>query len=125
MGMGFVSVPYVSVWFVYPDKATQSIFCNKPKNKSHTRSVAYTHLHPSISMFPVCFLGGSITSTNSSSSLQAERKVTLVYFLGGVTYAEIAALRFLQQEDHPTDYIIATTHIINGDSFIDSIDTLP
>ena len=69
--------------------------------------------------FPVS--GGSITSGNSTTSMQADRKVTLVYFLGGVTYAEIAALRFLQQEDHPTDYIIATTHITNGDSLIESI----
>lgn len=53
--------------------------------------------------------------------MQGEGKVTLVYFLGGVTYAEIAALRFLQQEDHPTEYIVATTHIINGDSLIRSI----
>ncbi|XP_067949136.1 vacuolar protein sorting-associated protein 33A-like [Watersipora subatra] len=64
---------------------------------------------------------GSITS---STSLQADRKVTLVYFLGGITFAEIAALRFLQQEDHPTEYLIAATHITNGDSFINSLDTL-
>nr|XP_002737715.1 PREDICTED: vacuolar protein sorting-associated protein 33A [Saccoglossus kowalevskii] len=50
------------------------------------------------------------------------QKVTLVFFLGGVTYAEIAALRFLsQQEDSPSDYIIATTKIINGSTFIKSI----
>ena len=42
-------------------------------------------------------------------------KVTLVYFLGGCTYSEIAALRFLaQQEGATTDYIIATTKIINS-----------
>ena len=40
--------------------------------------------------------GGSITSSQSSSG---EQKLTLVYFLGGVTYAEIAALRFLAQQD--------------------------
>jgi len=67
--------------------------------------------------------GGSITSSHSATSLQADPRVTLIYFLGGVTYAEISALRFLQQEaDHPTEYIIATTHIINGHSLIDSID---
>ncbi|XP_077995309.1 vacuolar protein sorting-associated protein 33A-like [Glandiceps talaboti] len=50
------------------------------------------------------------------------QKVTLVFFLGGVTYAEIAALRFLsQQEDGPSDYIVGTTKIINGSTFIKSI----
>ncbi|XP_072163867.1 vacuolar protein sorting-associated protein 33A-like [Diadema setosum] len=49
-------------------------------------------------------------------------KVTLVFFLGGVTYAEIAALRFLsQQEDAPTEYVIATTKIINGHSWLKSM----
>ena len=40
--------------------------------------------------------GASIGSVNSNSM---EQKVTLVFFLGGVTYAEIAALRFLAQQD--------------------------
>nr|XP_033811751.1 vacuolar protein sorting-associated protein 33A isoform X1 [Geotrypetes seraphini] len=53
---------------------------------------------------------------------QGENKVTLVFFLGGVTYAEIAALRFLSQmEDGGTEYIIATTKLINGTSWIKSL----
>ena len=36
--------------------------------------------------------------TSSHSSI-ADQKVTLVFFLGGVTFAEIAALRFLAQQD--------------------------
>ncbi|ESO97948.1 hypothetical protein LOTGIDRAFT_209143 [Lottia gigantea] len=59
----------------------------------------------------------SMTSSHSSTG---DQKVTLVFFLGGVTYAEIAALRFLaQQDDGGTDYLIATTKIINGNSFIE------
>ncbi|KAG9330157.1 hypothetical protein JZ751_027059 [Albula glossodonta] len=50
---------------------------------------------------------------------QGENRTTLVFFLGGVTYAEIAALRFLSQmEDGGTEYIIATTKLINGTSWI-------
>ncbi|DAZ92553.1 TPA: hypothetical protein N0F65_012783 [Lagenidium giganteum] len=50
-----------------------------------------------------------------------ERKVMLVYFLGGVTYMEIAALRHLShQADCPFDIIIATTKIINGDTLLKS-----
>lgn len=49
-------------------------------------------------------------------------KKTLVLFVGGCTYAEISALRFLsQQEDATTEYMVATTCIMNGDSFIKSL----
>ena len=44
---------------------------------------------------------------------------TLVVFVGGCTFAEISALRFLsQQEDAQEEYSIATTAIINGNSFL-------
>ncbi|XP_074061627.1 vacuolar protein sorting-associated protein 33A [Macrotis lagotis] len=53
---------------------------------------------------------------------QGENRVTLVFFLGGVTYAEIAALRFLSQmEDGGTEYVIATTKLMNGTSWIESL----
>ncbi|KAJ7419328.1 Vacuolar protein sorting-associated protein 33A [Willisornis vidua] len=53
---------------------------------------------------------------------QGENRVTLVFFLGGVTYAEIAALRFLSQmEDGGTEYVIATTKLINGTTWIKSL----
>ncbi|XP_074643726.1 vacuolar protein sorting-associated protein 33A-like [Tubulanus polymorphus] len=61
----------------------------------------------------------SISSTHSNT----EQKTTLVVFLGGITYAELAALRFLaQSDDSPTDYIIATTKLINGDSWLSSME---
>ncbi|XP_009003071.1 vacuolar protein sorting-associated protein 33A isoform X2 [Callithrix jacchus] len=51
-----------------------------------------------------------------------ENRVTLVFFLGGVTFAEIAALRFLSQlEDGGTEYVIATTKLINGTSWIEAL----
>ncbi|XP_023594962.1 vacuolar protein sorting-associated protein 33A isoform X2 [Trichechus manatus latirostris] len=51
-----------------------------------------------------------------------ENRVTLIFFLGGVTYAEIAALRFLSQlEDGGTEYVIATTKLMNGTSWIESL----
>uniref|UniRef100_A0A8C4YZF6 Vacuolar protein sorting-associated protein 33A n=1 Tax=Gadus morhua TaxID=8049 RepID=A0A8C4YZF6_GADMO len=53
---------------------------------------------------------------------QGENRTTLVFFLGGVTYAEITALRFLSQmEDSGMEYIIATTKLINGSSWIKSL----
>ncbi|KAG2525295.1 hypothetical protein JM18_004769 [Phytophthora kernoviae] len=50
-----------------------------------------------------------------------ERKVMLVYYLGGVTFMEIAALRHVsRQADCPYDIIVATTKIINGDTLLKS-----
>ncbi|CAL1280864.1 unnamed protein product [Larinioides sclopetarius] len=61
----------------------------------------------------------------SGSSIQSsteEQKVTLVFFLGGVTYAEISALRFLsQQDDAPMEYIVATTKLVNGKTFLENL----
>lgn len=46
-------------------------------------------------------------------------RVILVFFVGGCTFAEIAALRFLsQQEDNNVEFIIATTKIINKHNFL-------
>ncbi|KAJ1668535.1 hypothetical protein EV178_000208 [Coemansia sp. RSA 1646] len=45
---------------------------------------------------------------------------TLVVFLGGCTFTEIAALRLLSQQ-HNHRYIAATTQIINGNSFLDPL----
>lgn len=60
--------------------------------------------------------------TSVDGSMDGPPKVTLVYFIGGCTHAEISALRFLaQQENSPTEYLVATTKIINGTSLIESI----
>jgi hypothetical protein len=48
--------------------------------------------------------------------------VTLVYFIGGATFAEISALRYLsKQSKHNRRYICATTKLINGSTFMDSL----
>lgn len=64
---------------------------------------------------------GTHPGTNNSNSENLP-KITLVYFIGGCTYSEISALRFLaQQENAVTSYVIATTKIINGNELIDSL----
>merc|ERR1712142_1050918 len=51
-------------------------------------------------------------------------KKCLVLFLGGCTFAEVSALRFLsQQEEANTEFMVATTSVINGNSFIKSLMT--
>lgn len=41
---------------------------------------------------------------------------TVVFFLGGCTYTEISALRWMSKQTKGRRYLIATTGIINGDS---------
>lgn len=53
-----------------------------------------------------------------------DKKVVLVFFVGGVTMAEVAALRFLsQQEESNVEYLVATTSVITGNTFIESLST--
>ena len=54
---------------------------------------------------------------------QPKPDVTLVVFVGGITFAEISALRYLEQKTQKAQkkLIVLTTSIINGDSFIGSI----
>ncbi|XP_076806597.1 vacuolar protein sorting-associated protein 33A-like [Clavelina lepadiformis] len=56
---------------------------------------------------------GSLSSDSSSSSI-----VTLVFFVGGVTYAEISALRYLSSLKDGHEYVVATTSIINGNKLL-------
>ncbi|KAK8934362.1 hypothetical protein KSP39_PZI014643 [Platanthera zijinensis] len=74
-------------------------------------------------------------STNSSSfdrvpSFQSNldrvadgrRALVFVVFVGGVTFAEIAALRFLgSQEGMGYDFIIGTTKIVNGNTILEAL----
>ena len=49
-------------------------------------------------------------------------KITMVLFLGGCTFTEIAALRFLSQQlEGQRDYVIATTKLINGKTLLESV----
>uniref|UniRef100_W8BKE4 Vacuolar protein sorting-associated protein 33A n=1 Tax=Ceratitis capitata TaxID=7213 RepID=W8BKE4_CERCA len=72
---------------------------------------------------PLIGVGGrhNISTPMDGSAFNIPR-VILVFFIGGCTFAEIAALRFLsQQEDNNVEFIIATTKIINKNTFIDSL----
>ncbi|CAH0484539.1 unnamed protein product [Peronospora farinosa] len=63
----------------------------------------------------------SAAASNLDNFGTEERKVLLVYYLGGVTFMEIAALRHVsRQPDCPYDIVVATTKIINGDTLLKS-----
>lgn len=60
--------------------------------------------------------------TDGAVSPKTGKKVMLVFFVGGVTFMEIAALRFLsRQANFPYTIIVATTKLVNGNTFIRSI----
>ncbi|KYQ52856.1 Vacuolar protein sorting-associated protein 33A [Trachymyrmex zeteki] len=78
---------------------------------------------PTISSVPYNLLSStrrnSITSEDSSSE---PPKLILVFFIGGCTFAEISALRFLsQQEELNVEFVVATTRLINGNTFLTSL----
>jgi len=53
------------------------------------------------------------------------KPVVVVFFLGGVTFAEVAAIRYLNSRpDAQREYVIATTHLINSNSFLSSVGEL-
>jgi hypothetical protein len=70
----------------------------------------------------------SLNRTNKQQTQQqlhqtTESKVTLVVFIGGITYGEIAALRFLA--DQHNDFLIGTTNFINGTNLMKSLLDVP
>lgn len=48
-------------------------------------------------------------------------EVILVFFVGGITFPEVSALRFLSQKYEGKDIIVASTNLINGNTFIEGI----
>lgn len=61
-------------------------------------------------------------SLNSEISQSDIPKVILVFFVGGCTYSEISALRFLsQQDENNVEFVIVTTKIINKSTFLSSL----
>jgi hypothetical protein len=48
-------------------------------------------------------------------------KTVIVFFLGGITFTEIAALRFIAAQEAPRrKIVICTTGLINGDRMMDA-----
>ncbi|KAI3458939.1 hypothetical protein Pfo_015602 [Paulownia fortunei] len=64
-------------------------------------------------------LPGSLNSLEKP--VDGRRALVLVVFIGGVTFAEISALRFLSsQEGMAYDLIVGTTEIVNGQTLIET-----
>ncbi|KAJ7654170.1 Sec1-like protein [Mycena rosella] len=67
--------------------------------------------------------GGNTLATPMASLLRPMQKptTTVIFFLGGCTYTEIAALRWVGRQNRGRKFLIATTGIVNGNSIIESI----
>jgi hypothetical protein len=60
-------------------------------------------------------------SANSTENL-SKKPLILVYFIGGVTFSEISALRCLSESpNHPYEYIVCTTKLVNGTTLLESV----
>jgi len=69
--------------------------------------------------------GGAADAGAAKAEAEAaapRRPVTLVYFIGGCTFSEISGIRWLRRCAKPQrEYVIATTHICNGDSLMSDV----
>ncbi|XP_073101685.1 vacuolar protein-sorting-associated protein 33 homolog isoform X1 [Elaeis guineensis] len=62
------------------------------------------------------------TQSNHDRLVDGRRSLALVVFIGGVTFAEIAALRFLSsQEGMGYDFIVGTTKMVNGNTILETL----
>jgi len=62
-----------------------------------------------------------IYDTDATKGSATRKPVTLVFFIGGLTFTELAALRWLsQQEGQYRDIVVATTKLINGNTILSS-----
>ncbi|CAA7268102.1 unnamed protein product [Cyclocybe aegerita] len=64
---------------------------------------------------------GALGATTAGSSRQIATTTTVVLFLGGCTYTEIAALRWVGRQNRGRNFLIATTGIISGSSIIEGL----
>ncbi|KAJ6486104.1 Sec1-like protein [Mycena vitilis] len=67
--------------------------------------------------------GPGAANTPMASLLRPMQKptTTVVFFLGGCTYTEIAALRWVGRQNRGRKFLIATTGIVNGNTIFESI----
>lgn len=80
---------------------------------SIARHVGISAKTPSTSASSRAAGASNAASSASESGGGPSRRVVLVFFLGGVTFAEVASLRLLA-EMLPFDFLIATTHVTSG-----------
>eukprot|EP00761_Pharyngomonas_kirbyi_P014772 gb/GECH01014802.1/.p1 GENE.gb/GECH01014802.1/~~gb/GECH01014802.1/.p1 ORF type:complete len:599 (+),score=157.21 gb/GECH01014802.1/:1-1797(+) len=70
-------------------------------------------------------LPGPVVDTNQPGAIppQSNKRIVLLFFLGGVTFAEISAIRFLNTiyQEAEIEFVIGTTQLMNGHTFVESM----
>ena len=62
---------------------------------------------------------------DGNADAQHEKKVMMVFVVGGISFLEIAAFRYLSKDPaFPFKIIIGTTKVLNGSSFLSSMEHL-
>lgn len=61
------------------------------------------------------------SSLSSELSLADHPRVVMVFFVGGCTFAEVAALRFVAQEAGNVEIVVGTTRMLNKNTFLDDL----
>lgn len=81
----------------------------------------YSRIRELLKLIP----GASINPDNEADFFKEtqRKKKILVYYIGGVTFAEIAAIRFLNTLFPDKKFVVATTSIINGNSCMSQMRT--
>ncbi|KAG5519157.1 hypothetical protein PMAC_002245 [Pneumocystis sp. 'macacae'] len=94
----------------------------KPNFKQKNSSSSWEGFEDSLKMLKGQLFDETQEEDNQIKLAKAhEKKTTIVFFLGGCTFTEIAALRFIaEQEKNSREIIIITTSIINGNTIVES-----
>jgi len=67
-------------------------------------------------------LGQLAIETAAATNTGSKKPVLLVFYVGGVTYMELASLRFLSKRPKfPYNIIVATTKVVNGGTLLHSL----
>jgi hypothetical protein len=62
------------------------------------------------------------SNPSDGSDGRVRNKVVLVFFLGGCTFTEVSAIRFLAKMDQgQREYLVGTTKLINGDKLLEPL----
>ena len=86
------------------------------EKKGHLQSLGLTHDKLRVPPNEAKFFNPEGSQPGMGGRPTFKKRKVLVYFLGGINYAEIAAIRFLQKLFPMYRFIIATTSIINGET---------
>jgi len=57
----------------------------------------------------------------ATQEAKSSSKVFMIFFVGGCTFTEISAIRFLSQKIEEYDFLIGTTKMINGNTILESV----